>query len=667
MFQRLLIANRGEIACRVMRTARRLGVAAIAVYSDADEKALHVDLADEAWPLGPAPARESYLSIDKIVETAQRAGAQAVHPGYGFLAENADFAERCAQAGLVFVGPPARAMRIMGSKASAKMLMERAGAPVVPGYHGDAADISTFSDAAERIGYPLLVKASAGGGGRGMRVVERASGLASAIESAAREAQSSFGDARLLLEKYLARPRHIEVQIFADAHGGVVSFLERDCSLQRRHQKILEETPAPGLTGIMRRALRECAVAAAKAAGYIGAGTVEFLVQDDAFYFLEMNARLQVEHPITEMISNLDLVEWQLRVACNEKLPLSQDALDMSGCAMEARICAEDPARGFLPSTGEIAHLRLPRESSEIRVDTGVRPGDRITEHYDSLLAKLVVRGETRQGAIQKLASALDAFELVGVASNLDFLRAVAACPAFSAGGYDTGFVERHGDELTESPPLSDSDAGFILAAGAALCFANARETAARGAGEAWSPWAMTDGWRIDGRAGCEMKAEFNGRVVEALIVPLSASAFRLETQASHFLVDARQEGERVQLRVDGVKREIAILRRGDNLVATLGGRNHRLRFIDPLEPPQQSASADPQLTAPLPARVTRVLAEAGDTVQKGAPLVVLEAMKMEITVSAPRAGVIETICFGVGDMTPEGATLVTFAEDAAS
>ena len=670
MFERLLIANRGEIACRVIRTAKRLGITTVAVYSEADAGAPHVDLADEAWLIGPAPARESYLSIDKIIEIARRSGAQAVHPGYGFLSENAQFSESCAQAGLIFVGPPASAMRLMGSKASAKALMERAGVPVAPGYHGEATDIATLSQAAARIGFPVLIKASSGGGGRGMRVVREAGALPEAIAGARREAQASFGDDRLLIEKYLSRPRHVEIQIFADAHDGCVSFLERDCSMQRRHQKILEETPAPGLSPKLSRAMRQAAVAAARAVGYIGAGTVEFLVRNDRFYFLEMNTRLQVEHPVTEMIARQDLVEWQLRVASGERLPLTQDELQMRGCAMEARICAEDPARDFMPSVGEIAHLRPPSESEAVRVDTGVRSGDRVTHYYDSLLAKLIVWGADRAEALRRLRAALETFEIVGVSTNLDLLRALVADPRFQRGEYDTGFVEAEAARMTMTEALTQNDEAIILAAAAAAWLADQRrrdEASAAEHGDPWSPWAMGDGWRIDGTGHHDIEFDLNAQRLRARIHPLAAGGFRLETPAFAADVEAGERDARMRLRVDGAAREVGIVRRGEEIVVILSGRNYALTPVDPLKPPARAADLDQQLRAPLPARVTRIFVAQGEKVKKGAPLINLEVMKMEVALTAPRDGQIESILCAEGEWMPEGAKLAALVEEEAA
>ena len=670
MFERLLIANRGEIACRVIRTAKRLGITTIAVYSRADAGALHVDLADEAWLIGPAPARESYLCIDKIIEIARRSGAQAVHPGYGFLSENAQFAERCGHAGLIFVGPPASAMRLMGSKASAKALMERAGVPVAPGYHGEATDATTLSEAAARIGFPVLIKASSGGGGRGMRVVREAGELPEAVAGAKREAQASFGDDRLLIEKYLSWSRHVEIQIFADAHGGCVSFLERDCSMQRRHQKILEETPAPNFSPEPRRAMRQAAVAAARAVGYIGAGTVEFLVQSENFYFLEMNTRLQVEHPVTEMIARQNLVEWQLRIAAGERMPLTQDELRMRGCAMEARICAEDPARDFMPSVGEIAHMRPPRESEAVRVDTGVRSGDRVTHYYDSLLAKLIVWGENRAEALRRLRAALETFEIVGVSTNLDLLRALVADPKFQRGEYDTGFVEAEAERLTMTPLPTRDEEAIILAAGAAAWLADQRrrdEASAAERGDPWSPWAMGDGWRLDGTAHHDIEFDLCERRLRTRIHPLAVGGFRLETPTLSADVEATEQDARMRLRVGGAAREVGLVRRGEEIVVILSGRDYALTPVAPLKPPARAADMDQQLRAPLPARVTRIFVAQGEKVKKGAPLINLEVMKMEVALKAPRDGQIESILCTEGEWMAEGAKLAALVEEKAA
>ena len=582
MMRKLLIANRGEIACRIMRTAKRLGVTSVAVYSEVDAQALHVELADEAYLLGPAPARDSYLSIGKIIEIAHRSGSDAIHPGYGFLAENADFAEACAANGLIFVGPPPHAMRLLGSKSEAKAAMMRAGVPVAPGSSGG--DDAELFEAARAIGLPLLVKASAGGGGRGMRIVRAPEELSAAIESARREAGAAFGDDTLFIEKYFSGYKHVEIQIFADSHGNVVSFLERDCSMQRRHQKIIEETPAPGLTPSLRAQMSDAAIRAARAAGYTGAGTVEFLVGEDHFYFLEMNTRLQVEHPVTEMVSKQDLVEWQLRVACGAPLPLTQNELRMSGCAIEARICAEDPARGFMPSVGEIVHFRGPREAPFLRIDSGVRAGDRVTPYYDSLLAKLIVFGESREQALRRLQAGLEEVEIVGVATNLDLLRAISKSDGMAAGDYDTEYVGNNIAMLTcAAAPSTDSDR-VLLAAASAVFLANARRAAleaSRAVGDDWSPWAGTDAWRLYERADHELRVTQAGRTLAAQIMRPQDGGFLLSFGDAVTAVEVQSVGGRLSLLVDGVKHEVSTVALDDGVVVILGGRNYVINWVE--------------------------------------------------------------------------------------
>ncbi|ARN83725.1 biotin carboxylase N-terminal domain-containing protein [Methylocystis bryophila] len=669
MFRKLLIANRGEIACRIMRTARRLGIDTVAVYSEADATSMHVEQADEAWSIGAAPARESYLSIDKIIDVARRTGAEAIHPGYGFLSENPAFAEACAAAGVVFVGPSASAMRLMGSKASAKSLMERAGVSIIPGYHGDATDLASLEREARRLGFPLLVKASSGGGGRGMRLIESLDQLRDAVAAASREALSAFGEGRVLLERRLLRARHVEVQIFADAEGGCLAFQERDCSLQRRRQKILEETPAPGLARELREAMQQAAVTAARSVGYVGAGTVEFLLEDGRFYFLEMNTRLQVEHPITEMVAGQDLVEWQLRVAAGERLPIGQEALHLRGCAIEARICAEDPQQDFLPSTGLIERLRLPDLGEHIRVDAGVRGGDRITPYYDPLLAKLIVWGEHRAAALQRLQRALDQFEIVGPATNLDFLRALSRETWLESGAYDTTSVEANAAELRRTTPLAPEDERVILAAGAAVWLSDlcleARATAA-GRDGACAPWDATDGWRLDGRQGADVEFLMNDQRIKLRLHPEGEGAFRLESNGHAARVEFAPSGAELRLCVDGVWREVGVVRRAAALVIVLRGRNHVLAPHDPLRSASRPGDSDRRLIAPLPARVTRVHATNGQVVKAGASIVTLEVMKTEFVLRAPRDGAIAGLACKEGEWVPEGATLAYISDDAA-
>jgi 3-methylcrotonyl-CoA carboxylase alpha subunit len=652
MFSKIIIANRGEIACRIIRTARRMGIATVAVYSDADADALHVAMADSAFRIGPAAPRESYLNVAAILDAAARSGAQAVHPGYGFLSENAGFAEACAAAGLVFIGPPPAAIRAMGGKSEAKALMERAGVPLVPGYHGAAQDAATLAAEAGRIGFPVLIKASAGGGGKGMRIVEAAADLQDAIAAAKREALSSFGDDRVLIERYLTRPRHIEIQVFADSHGNAVSLFERDCSIQRRHQKIIEEAPAPGMTAPMRRAMGEAAIAAARAVGYVGAGTVEFIVEGDRFHFMEMNTRLQVEHPVTEAITGQDLVEWQLRVAAGERLPLLQDGLGITGHAFEVRLYAEDPQRGFLPSVGRLAHLRLPDFA---RVDSGVQEGDVITPDYDPMIAKLIVHGPDRETALRRLSTALAACEVVGVQTNLNLLAAIAADADFAGGNFDTGFIARHPDLLAQSaapPPQA--------IAAAALAVIRQRAGTHVLAADPYSPWAEADAWRMNLPGTQEVVLRAGADTLAVTAATAAGGMWRLGwAGASHM---AALHGELVRL--DGASYRVAILREEGRVSVVCAGATHGFELVDRLLPPSSEAAGASRVLAPIPGRIASVLVRPGDAVTRGQALVVLEAMKMEMTLTAAIDGVIETVRCAVGDMVQEGVDLVDFAEE---
>ncbi len=662
MFRTILIANRGEIACRVIATARCLGIRSVAVYSEADAHARHVELADEAIMIGPAPARESYLAIDAIIEAARRSGAEAIHPGYGFLSENADFAQACLDAGIAFVGPPPAAIRAMGSKAAAKALMAQAGVPVVPGYHGAAQTFAALAEEAARIGYPVLIKASAGGGGRGMRVVADTTQLEEAITGARREALAAFGDDRLLIETYLERPRHIEVQIFADTHGNAVSLFERDCSIQRRHQKVIEEAPAPGIDETQRRALGVTAVTAARAVGYVGAGTVEFIAERGRFYFMEMNTRLQVEHPVTEMITGQDLVEWQLRVACGEALPLRQEQLTIRGHAIEARVYAEDPEREFLPSIGNLVHLRQPRDSAHIRVDTGARAGDAITPHYDAMIAKLIAWGEDRAEALRHLAAALAEYEIVGVRTNLDLLRAIAAHPAFVTADFDTGFIALHNEALLAAP-RPDRVVAWAACAMAVLAeFQDRARALAQRAGDPWSPWSLGDAWRMNGEGYQDLLLRDGEETIAIRAHPGLDGSFLLDMPSGSVHVTAATHESGMALRVNGVLHRARVVPRGEERVVILAGRNHALRMIDPLVPPRLAETGSDRLVAPIPARIARVLVASGDCVAKGAPLLVLEAMKTELTLRAPAEGIVAAVHHEAGAMVEEGVELVTFA-----
>ena len=662
MFRRLLIANRGEIACRIARTARAMGMRVVAVHSEADADARHVRLADEARAIGPAPAGDSYLRGDAILEAARAAGADAIHPGYGFLSENAGFAAACAAAGIAFVGPSPEAIRAVGEKDSARRRMAAAGVPVLPGCDEDLRDLRALADRARLIGYPLLAKAVAGGGGRGMRRADSEAGLAEAVAGARREAQAAFGDDRVILEKFVPGARHVEVQAFGDAHGNVVHLFERECSIQRRYQKIVEEAPSPAVGPELRAALGAAAVRAARAVSYVGAGTVEFVVDGEgALHFLEMNARLQVEHPVTEAIVGIDLVEWQLRVAAGEPLPLRQEDIARSGHAVEARICAEDPARGFLPATGRIASFHEPADAGgAVRLDSGFAAGDVVTAHYDSLLAKLVVRGRDRESAVRRLAAALADTHIAGVAANLDWLRALAAHPVFVSGDYDTGFVDARGAELrTEPAPAPDS----ALAAAALFALLERRPRAPR------SPWEAGDGWRLNADARDEVLLVDGERRV-AVAVRGAGDDMEMTLPGGAVRVSGALEADgRVRARIGGATLTAEVARVADGgggarLAVFVQGRAHEIGLADPLASAGGSEDESGGLAAPVPGKVVRLLCEAGARVRRGAPLAVVEAMKTEHTIAAPADGTVTRVEFAVGDWVDEGRSLVEFAAD---
>jgi 3-methylcrotonyl-CoA carboxylase alpha subunit len=668
VFTKILIANRGEIACRVAATAHRLGVKSVAVYSEADANAKHVAVCDEAVPIGPAPAKESYLRADKVIEAALATGAQAIHPGYGFLSENEAFAEACAQAGLVFIGPPASAIRAMGSKSAAKSLMEKAGVPLVPGYHGDNQDADFLREQADNIGYPVLLKASAGGGGKGMRIVEKSAQFKDALASCKREAISSFGDDKVLVEKYLTRPRHIEIQVFADAHGNCVYLFERDCSVQRRHQKVLEEAPAPGMTEERRRAMGDAAVAAAKAVGYVGAGTVEFIAnQDGSFYFMEMNTRLQVEHPVTEMITGLDLVEWQLRVASGELLPKKQDELTICGHALEARIYAENPEKGFLPSIGTLHHMHTPQAvnfelgsgasagtPAPIRIDSGIRQGDAISPFYDPMLAKLIVWGRDRDEALAHMAQALSEYQVVGLATNIAFLKRLVESRPFAQADLDTGLIERHQEELFPLPQAASLQT-LALAATSLL-------TSERSAGSAANdPWSDTSGWRMNGalRRQLDFADESNAYPVA---VGYRQNGWTIDHDGTSLAMTLVEHNDaRIVLKLDGATVRGTVVRDGDVFHIFSAGMHVALNYNDPLAHAGAAEAEGGRLTAPMPGKIVAVLVDKGSTVEKGAPLLIMEAMKMEHTIAAPANGTVEELLYAVGDQVAEGAQLLAF------
>ncbi|WAB91383.1 acetyl/propionyl/methylcrotonyl-CoA carboxylase subunit alpha [Pseudomonas citronellolis] len=648
MITTLLVANRGEIACRVMRTAKALGLTTVAVHSATDRHARHVEEADIAIDLGGAKPAESYLRADAVLAAAKAAGAQAIHPGYGFLSENAGFARACEEAGLVFLGPPASAIDAMGSKSAAKALMEDAGVPLVPGYHGEAQDYSTFQREAARIGYPVLLKAAAGGGGKGMKVVERESELAEALESAQREAQSGFGDSRMLVEKYLTKPRHVEIQVFADQHGNCLYLNERDCSIQRRHQKVVEEAPAPGLSVELRRGMGEAAVRAAQAIGYVGAGTVEFLYDEGSgqFFFMEMNTRLQVEHPVTEAITGLDLVAWQIRVARGEPLPITQEQVPLNGHAIEVRLYAEDPEGGFLPASGHLALYREPPAGPGRRVDSGIREGDDISPFYDPMLAKLIAWGENREEARQRLLSMLSETAVGGFKTNLAFLRRVLAHPAFAAAELDTGFIARHQEQLLPAP--GELPAQFWQLAGEAWAQSEAERVRND---DAHSPWSARDGWRsgLPGETDLHLLAKGEAQVVRLR----HADGVR----------GATLKGEWLEVDLDGLRRRHLALRQGDSLYLEWQGELVQVRRYDAIAEAEAAHAHHGGLGAPMNGSIVRILVQPGQSVEAGAALVVLEAMKMEHSIRAPHAGVVKSLYCSEGELVAEGTALVELEE----
>lgn len=663
MFKKILIANRGEIACRVAATAKRLGIQTVAVYSDADAQAKHVAACDEAVHIGGNAPKDSYLRWERILDAAQQTGAQAIHPGYGFLSENEDFANACAQAGLVFIGPPASAIRAMGLKAESKQLMEKAGVPLVPGYHGTDQNPELLQSEADRIGYPVLIKASAGGGGKGMRLVEKREDFAAALASCQREAINSFGNDAVLIEKYVQRPRHIEIQVFGDTQGNVVYLFERDCSVQRRHQKVLEEAPAPGMTPALRQKMGEAAVAAARAVGYVGAGTVEFIVEQPGgydqpeamqFYFMEMNTRLQVEHPVTEAITGQDLVEWQLRVAAGQPLPKRQDELQIIGHAIEARICAENPDNGFLPATGTLHVYRKPTCSSfaisDVRVDDGVREGDAISPFYDSMIAKLIVHGGAREQALARLDAALAQTQIVGLSSNVQFLRHVVKSEAFAQAKLDTALIEREKAVLFQQTAVPTP---------LAVAIAVVQQLQAEQALETADPFSRRDGWHSHGTVRRSFTFVQDSATIQAVLtyghhgtpqlqVGDVAAPLHWQPQGDGLLVEFAGARSTAQVHVTGEARHI-FTPRGAAV----------LQLQDPLAHAGEGHSEGGRLTAPMPGKLVSFAVKAGDTVTKGQALAVMEAMKMEHTIAAPADGVVQELLYAPGDQVAEGAELI--------
>jgi 3-methylcrotonyl-CoA carboxylase alpha subunit len=668
MFSKILIANRGEIACRVIRTARRLGIRTVAVFSEADADAQHVRQADEAYCIGGARPQESYLRGDAIIEVALRAGAQAIHPGYGFLSENADFADAVEAAGLAFIGPKAASMRKMGSKAGAKELMHAAGVPVVPGYTGEDQSPTLLQQEADAIGYPLMIKAAHGGGGKGMRIVRSSAEFAALLESCQREARNAFGRDRVLLERYVEKPRHIEIQVFADTHGHTLHLNERECSAQRRYQKVLEESPSPFLTPDLREAMGAAAVAAARAIDYVNAGTVEFIVgQDGGFYFMEINTRLQVEHPVTEFVTGLDLVEWQLRVAAGEALPLQQEAIGQDGHAIEVRLYAEDPEAGFLPGSGKLERLRLPAADAHVRIDSGVVEGDTVTIFYDPMIAKLIVWDRDRPGALARLRDALAQCDIAGPKSNIDFLERLARHPAVVEGTIDTGYLDRHLDEFVPPPRQADvaPDADLLLAATATHLLAQEQQTRtdARASSDPTSPWAIADGWRL-GHGGHRSLAFLHRGLRLELRTHGSNGEYRVEgiesPHGERTLSGARLDGDILSLRIDGRARRFRVLEQGKQLVVHDGDQRLGLEPVAMYRHEQGAATggAD-RVTAPMPGRVVLVRAAVGDMVEAGQEVMVIEAMKMELSLKAPRNGTVAEVRAASGDFVEADAVLV--------
>jgi len=660
-FRSLLIANRGEIACRVIHTARAMGLRTIAAYSEADCNAMHVAFADEAVLLGPAQARDSYLNIARVIAAAKETGAEAIHPGYGFLSENAEFARACLDAGIVFVGPTAEMMTAMGSKSGSKALMEKAGVPLVPGYHGEDQNEATLANAAERIGFPVLVKASAGGGGRGMRVVNSAAELSAAIVSAKREAKAAFGDDRMLIEKYVQNPRHIEVQIIGDSHGNLLSLFERECTLQRRHQKVIEEAPSPTLNAAQRETVCTAARKAAAAVNYVGAGTIEFVSDGRDVFFIEMNTRLQVEHPVTELITGVDLVEWQLRVAFGEKLPLGQGEIKLNGHAIEARVYAENPQKNFMPSIGRIKTWRTPQAGNDLRIDAGYRSGDDVSQYYDAMLAKVIAWAPTREGAIEKLGRGLEETDVRGIVTNIPFLIALVTHPAVQANAINTGFIERELQNLT----AEKGGAGELELCAAVAAIVNEEQKTAQKDGH--SPW-RTFGWMPVGRRSRLFSFRQGHGAEQRIALSYGGGPSTLSIGDRHYtFAISSSDDVGFDLTLNGIKSRVGAAIEGNDLYLRTRNGRFDLHWIDPFGGETEEQVSEDKIVAPLPGTVVALLAEEGAKLDKGAPILILEAMKMEQTLRAPYAGVLKKLKCRVGDIVGEGVELAEVEPAAAS
>jgi 3-methylcrotonyl-CoA carboxylase alpha subunit len=680
MFSKILIANRGEIACRIIKTAKKLGILTVAVYSDADKDALHVHMADEAVYLGASPSRESYLLADKVIAAAKKTGAQAIHPGYGFLSENAAFCRACQQEGITFIGPPVEAIEAMGSKSAAKNIMEKANVPLVPGYHGDDQSRDIIKKAADDMGYPVLLKATAGGGGKGMREVWSEDEFDEGLAAAKREAMSSFGDDTMLVEKYLTQPRHVEIQVFCDNHQNAVYLFERDCSVQRRHQKVIEEAPAFSMSEFLRSKMGESAIKSAQAIGYQGAGTVEFLLDvDGSFYFMEMNTRLQVEHPVTEMISGQDLVEWQLRVAAGEKLPKTQQELTINGHAFEARIYAEDPSNDFLPATGQLTLLKTPLESKHVRIDTGVRQGDDVSVFYDPMIAKLIVWDESREKALQRLAKALREYRIDGVTTNIEFLYNLATTDAFINADIDTGFIEKNHDAIFHQADGKQNDELLtkqlpVAALYLVLSLENKTKALARLSNDPHSPWHMTNAWRLNEAHNHSLTLAYND-IEYAINIEQkrqASASYYIITVTSQcgttHTVDCQGEisGEQITVTIDGHRSQSVVAvtdNENDNSISLY--QEHGVFNFNQVHPDHGQNNDDDNhggLAAPMNGTVVSVLVTSGEQVKKDQPLVIMEAMKMEHTIKAPSDGEVDEVFFSAGDMVDGGAELLAFS-----
>lgn len=666
MFSKLLIANRGEIACRVIATARRMGMDTVAIYSDVDANSLHVELADEAVAIGGKTSRESYLDIDKVIGAAIKTGAQAIHPGYGFLSENGDFCRACEANAIVFVGPPATAIEAMGSKSAAKTIMEEADVPLVPGYHGTDQAPDLLRASAEELGYPVLLKAAAGGGGKGMRQVWEASEFDAALAAARREALNSFGDDKMLVEKYLTRPRHVEFQVFCDGHGNAVYLFERDCSLQRRHQKVIEEAPAPGMTVELRRKMGETAVRAARAIDYRGAGTVEFLLDaDDSFYFMEMNTRLQVEHPVTEMITGQDLVEWQLKVADRQALPLQQSDLAISGHAFEARIYAEDPDNDFLPVTGKLQLLQPPITGPQVRVDTGVREGDEVSVFYDPMLAKLIVWDEDRDRALQRLQRSLRDYCIAGIKTNLPFLHKLASSSDFAAANLETRFIEHHHEQLFGESEIDRSK--YLLLAALFLLLSREQRAFQRAAAspEPGSPWHSVHAWRMNAAHIELMQFELGDEKYDLAIEPLfydGKLSYRMQLGSDCVTLQGKLDGNRLQADIAGDQQSATVACYGDKCTVFTAGGALEISLPQTSYQPDSEAESVGALRAPMNGTIVALMVKPGEPVKKGETLLVMEAMKMEHSIVAPQAGVVKAFYYQAGALVDDDAELLDFS-----